>query len=134
MKWKLFIGIFASIVMISACNEKQISVKEFLKNTDSASVVFYVNGNISAQILIKEETTIKKLGAYIDGKSIEPLQCSDNGVIWFYENGKKKMQVSFGLNDECNFFSYMVNDRIYTKSMSEGASQYLTSIKDIASQ
>ncbi len=42
------------------------------------------------------------------------------------------MEVGFSMNGDCNYFSYMMNDKIYAKTMSEDATKYLSGIKEIA--
>jgi len=131
MNWKIIATCCLLAAILFSCGNKDGSLKEYIKNADSASIAFYV-GDSTTQIVIKDKSAIEKLGSYIDGKRIEPLKCSDSGSIWFYEGGKKKMQVDFSINPECSFFSYMMNDKIFAKVMSEDATLYLNSVKDIA--
>ena len=133
MNWKCVSFFSISIFFLLSCGAKHSSIKEYVKNADSASIAFYEKGDHATQIIIHDKVTIEKLGNYIDGKGIEPQKCTDNGSIWFYESGKKKMQVDFSLNGDCNFFSYIMNDNLISKSMSEDANKYLSSVKDIAS-
>jgi hypothetical protein len=125
--------IFSLAIIFSGCSSKNNSVREYVKNADSASIAFYASSDSSSRIVIKDKSTIKKLGEYIDGKPMQPGKCSDSGSIWFYEGTRKKMQVDFSLNSGCNYFSYMMNDKIYAKTMSEDATQYLNGIMEIAS-
>ncbi len=123
----------ALVFLIASCGPKPSTIKDYVKNSDSASIAFYQMGKDSnTQIVIKDKVSIEKLGNYINGKPMDPQKCTDNGSIWFYEGGKKKMQVDFSLNGDCNYFSYMMNDKIYAKTMGEEASKYLTGIMEIA--
>lgn len=130
MNWRL-IATCCFLAVAFSCGEKQGSLKEYIKNADSASIAFYINDS-TTQIVIKDKASIEKLGSFIDGKGIEPQKCADTGSIWFYEAGKKKMQVDFSINPECSYFSYMMNDKIFAKVMSDNATQYLNSVKEIA--
>lgn len=121
-------------MVLASCGVKHSTLKDYLKNADSASIAFYDQTQPSTQILVKDKVTITKLGNYIDGHTIERQKCADNGSIWFYESGKKKMQVDFSLNGDCNSFTYMMNDKMYSKSMSEDATKYLSTVKTIASE
>jgi len=121
----LFIGFTLS------CGRSGSPVSEYVKHSDSVSVAFFVNDS-TVHIQIKDKTSIQKLGSYIDGETIERGKCTDTGSIWFYENGKKKMQVDFSINPDCSYFSYMMNDKMFAKVMSEEANSYLTGIKKIA--
>src|SRR5688500_4136051 len=125
---------FSLVIMLgSGCNSKNISVKEYIRNSDSASIAFYVKSDSVNTIRIKDKTSIQKLGSYIDdGKTMENGKCADNGSIWFYEGQKKKMQVDFSLNTECSYFSYMMNDKIYARSMSAEATKYMNGMMEIA--
>jgi hypothetical protein len=132
MKRKLVIFFSLVIMIASACSSKNISVKDYIRNSDSASIAFYKSDSINT-IRIKDKISIQKLGGYIDaGKTMENGKCQDDGSIWFYEGQKKKMQVDFSLNNECSYFSYMMNDKIYARSMSAEATKYLNGIMEIA--
>ncbi len=133
MNWKLWCSFLSSFLLIVSCGTKHSTIKEYVKNADSASVAFFEKGDSSSQIVIRDKPSIKKLSSYMNGKSIEPKKCVEDGSIWFYETGKKKMQVDFTLNGENNSFSYMMNDKIYVRLMSDDATKYLTSVKRIAS-
>jgi hypothetical protein len=115
------------------CGPKHISVKDYVRNSDSASIAFYQRSDSVNTIRIKDKTSIQKLGSYIDaGKTMENGKCVDNGSIWFYEGQKKKMQVDFSLNSDCSYFSYMMNDKIYARTMSAEATKYLNGMMEIA--
>jgi hypothetical protein len=131
MNLKLFATCCFAAVFLFSCGSKQGALKEYIRNADSASIAFYINDS-TTHIIIKDKESIEKLGGYIDGEPMQPKKCKDSGSIWFYEGGKKKMQIDFSINPECSFFTYMMNDKIFAKQMSEDATQYLNSVKDIA--
>jgi len=132
MNVKSKVYIYLLLFTLAACGTKTGSVKEYVRNADSASIAFYATADSSQKIVIKDKVTIDKLGEYIDGTPMEPGKCTESGSIWFYEGTRKKMQVDFSLNGDCNYFSYMMNDKVYSKSMSADATKYLNGIKDIA--
>jgi hypothetical protein len=134
MNIKFIIGFVPLTLSIASCNNKHKSFQDYLKNSDSASIAFYQEGDSSVHILIKDKTSLNKLGEYIDGDAIEPLKSKETGSIWFYEGGKNKMQVDFILTNEVSAFSYMMNDKIYSKTMSEEAEEYMSSVKKIAAE
>lgn len=133
MNCKMVNFFLVSLFFLLSCGVKHITAEDYIKNTDSASISFYDKGDSATQIILRDKASIEKLGNYIDGRGIEPQKCANNGSIWFYKSGKKKMQVDFSLNDGCTFFSYMMNDKLFSKSMSEDANKFLNSVKDIAS-
>ena len=131
MNWKLIVTCCLLITILFSCGSNHGSIKNYIKNADSASIAFYSKDS-TVHIVIKDKTSIEKLGGYIDGEGMEPKKCTDSGSIWFYEGGKKKMQVDFSINPDCSFFTYMMNDKIYAKAMSDAATEYLNSVKLIA--
>ncbi len=134
MKGKLRNGLYVCILLLAACGSPKGSVKEYVRNADSASIAFYAKADrdSSDKIVITDKLTISKLGEYIDGTPVEPSKCAETGSIWFYEGTRKKMQVDFTMTDECSHFTYMMNDQLFAKSMSADATKYLKGIKDIA--
>jgi hypothetical protein len=134
MNTKFIIGVVVLSCSIASCINKHTTVQDYLKNSDSASIAFYQEGDSSVQILIKDKTSLNKLGEFIDGDAIEPLKSKETGSIWFYEGGKNKMQVDFIITNEVSSFSYMMNDKIYSKTMSEEAEEYMISVKKIAAE
>lgn len=133
MELKSRMFVYLILFILSSCGAKKGSVKEYVRNADSASIAFYATADSMQKIIIKDKTTIDKLGEYIDGTPIDPGKCTESGSIWFYEGTRKKMQVDFSMNGDCNYFSYMMNDQVYAKSMSSDATKYLNGIKEIAS-
>jgi hypothetical protein len=119
---------------MTSCGDKHSSIRDYLKNADSASIAFFYEGDRTVQIIIRDKISLEKLCEMIDGKSLDPLKCSETGSIWFYEGGKKKMQVDFSINPECNNFSYMMNDKLYSKIMTDEASEYIKIVKQIATE
>jgi hypothetical protein len=121
------------MVIGSGCGPRHISIKEYIRNSDSASIAFFQKSDSVNTIRIKDKISIQKLGSYIDdGKTMENGKCQEDGSIWFYEGQKKKMEVGFSLNNDCNYFSYMMNDKIYARTMSPEATRYLNGIMEIA--
>lgn len=110
------------------------SLQHYLKTADSASVAFYSPGDTNLHITINDKASVEKLGGFIDGENSAPVKCGDSGSIWFYEGGKKKMEVNFSMTGDCHVFSYMLNDKLHTRIMSSDAQEYITGIKDIAVQ
>jgi hypothetical protein len=133
MNFKLLSCISLVVLFFTSCGDGKGSIKEYIKNADSASIAFYITKDSTAQIIIRDKASIEKLGGYMEGKGTEPVKCSDTGSIWFYESGKKKLQVDFSINSGCSYFSYMMNDKIYSKLMTEDATEYMNSVLQIAS-
>jgi hypothetical protein len=133
MNRKSIVFFFCIMILGVGCSPKHISVKDYIRNSDSASIAFFQRSDSVNTIKIKDKTSIQKLGSFIDaGKTTENGKCREDGSIWFYEGQKKKMEVGFSLNGDCNYFSYMMNDKIYARTMSPEATKYLTGIMEIA--
>lgn len=128
-----FIPVLGIILCLFACSPAQSGVKEYVKNSDSASIEFYnKNGQLESIIIVHDRTSVEKLGECMDGKNINLPDKNENGKICFYEKGNKKMNVDFCLNGETNSFTYSFNDKIQTTSMNEEATKYMMGIREIS--
>ncbi len=118
------------ILLISSCSSTNKKVTK-LSACDSVAINFNVpqSNNIEKSVNSIEKTAIKKLAAFVGGKSAPEYKCGYDGNILFYEKSVMLADVSFKFSvDSCRHFIALENGELKSSVMSNEAANFLRSL------
>jgi hypothetical protein len=126
---KIICCIVVSVFLFSCGNQSAISKK--LSGSDSLVITFNVADSDSVLNIVSttEKNAIRKLSAFLNGKTIRQDQCGYDGNMKFYKNGLEVLPVIFKYNsDSCRRFLFELDNNVMSTSMSEEAKAFLKNL------
>lgn len=110
------------LLILFSC--KPSSVRQSFSSADSL-VIHFKNeqeGVVNKTIQTTDTKAINRVVEFIDGKSVDHLQCNHDGKMFFFSEGQQIQEVDFNMTEKsCTHFSLLVNGKLISTRMKSEA-------------
>lgn len=129
MKQSIFFCI--CIIFASACNRSAIGRK--LSGCDSLVITFNLpdSDSVLKSVSTTDTKAIQKMARFLGGKEAPLYKCGFEGSMLFFRNGQQVLPVVFKYMDkDCRHFSFDLDNKVMSTSMSAEAIDFLISLSE----
>jgi len=121
--------VFISLFSLSACRSPVVNS---IIATDSVVIEFTIPdpGADSKKVATTNSAAIHRLIGFVDSKEVDAKACEYKGKVFFFEKGKVLMEANFADADDCRYFSYMHDGKLYHTRMNHEAIDFFKSLEE----
>jgi hypothetical protein len=119
-------------LLLFACT-KPTGIKAIITSADSIAINYFKgNGSMDTvvnMIMLKDKNKITQLADYTEATILDNLKCGYDGSLHLFKRDMVIQDINFRMNDvQCMHFSFLLNGKIFTTTLSPEAKQFLQSV------